>query len=92
MTTETTGGKLKFDPTVNAGHMLTFAGFLLTIFIGWATLDKRVVVLEEQRRSQELRDQSQDNRSGEKFGEIREALGDIKRTVEKVNDKLERKK
>ena len=83
---------MKFDPTVNAGHMLTFAGFLLTIFIGWATLDKRVVVLEEQRRSQELRDQSQDNRSGERIGEIREALGDIKRTVEKVNDKLERKK
>ena len=83
---------MKFDPTVNAGHMLTFVGFLLTISIGWATLDKRVVVLEEQRRSQELRDQSQDNRAGEKFGEIREALGDIKRTVEKVDDKLERKK
>ena len=92
MTTEKSESKLKFDPTINAGHMLTFAGFLLTISIGWATLDKRVVVLEEQRRSQELRDQSQDNRAGERIGEIREALGDIKRTVEKVNDKLERKK
>lgn len=85
------GGGLKFDPTINAGHLLTFAGFLLTGFIGWTTLDKRVVVLEEQRKSQEARDTSQDSRSAEKFGEVRETLTDIKRTLEIVRDKIEKK-
>lgn len=85
------GGRLKFDPTINAGHLLTFAGFLLTGFIGWSTLDKRVVVLEEQRKSQDQRDQAQDSRSSEKFGEIRETMQDIKRTVEIVRDKLEKR-
>ena len=85
------GGGLKFDPTINAGHLLTFAGFLLTGFIGWTTLDKRVVVLEEQRKAQEARDTSQDSRSAEKFGEVRETLSDIKRTLEIVRDKIEKK-
>jgi len=88
---ESNGGRLKFDPTINAGHLLTFAGFLITISVGWSTLDKRVVVLEEQRKSQEVRDQAQDLRSSEKFGEIRETMQDIKRTVEIVRDKLEKR-
>ena len=90
-TNNDTGGRLKFDPTINAGHLLTFAGFLLTGFIGWSTLDKRVVVLEEQKKSQEMRDVSQDTRTAEKFTEIRETMTDIKRTLESVRDKLERR-
>lgn len=82
---------MKFDPTINAGHLLTFAGFLLTGFIGWTTLDKRVVVLEEQKKSQELRDIAQDSRSAEKFIEIRETMTDIKRTLEVVREKLEKR-
>ena len=82
---------MKFDPTINAGHLLTFAGFLITISVGWSTLDKRVVVLEEQRKTQEVRDQAQDLRSSEKFGEIRETMQDIKRTVEIVRDKLDKR-
>lgn len=85
------GGGLKFDPTINAGHLLTFAGFILTGFVGWTALDKRVVVLEEQRKAQEARDIGQDSRSTEKFVEIRETMTDIKRTLEIVRDKLERK-
>ena len=82
---------MKFDPTINAGHLLTFAGFLLTGFVGWTSLDKRVVVLEEQRRSQDVRDVAQDQRSAEKFTEIKETMADIKRTLEVVRDKLEKK-
>lgn len=85
------GNKLKFDPTINAGHLLTFAGFIIAGFAGWTTLDKRVVVLEEQRKSQDVRDQSQDSRSSEKFGEIRETMRDIKQTLDVVRDKLEKR-
>ena len=85
------GGRLKFDPTINAGHLLTFAGFIIAGFVGWTTLDKRVVVLEEQRKSQETRDSGQDSRSSEKFGEIRETMRDIKQTLDVVRDKLEKR-
>ena len=36
---------VRFDNTINLGHILTFLGFLVTIMVTWSTLDKRVVVL-----------------------------------------------
>lgn len=83
---------VRFDNTINLGHLLTFAGFLITIMVSWTTLDKRVVVLEESRKAQAIMDSAQDLRSAEKFTEIRDTLGEIKRSVDKVNDKLERVK
>lgn len=83
---------MRFDNTINLGHLLTFAGFLITIMVSWTTLDKRVVVLEESRKAQAIMDSAQDLRSAEKFSEIRDTLGEIKRSVDRVNDKLERVK
>lgn len=54
--------KPRFDPTVNLGHLLTFAGFLIAGFGAWATLDKRLVILEENRKTQAAIDSSQDAR------------------------------
>lgn len=82
---------VRFDNTINLGHLLTFAGFLITIMVSWTTLDKRVVVLEESRKAQSILDSAQDVRSLEKFTEIRDTLNEIKRTVERNNDRLERK-
>lgn len=83
--------RLRFDPTINLGHLLTFAGFMVTIMITWSTMDKRVTVLEEARKVQEARDIAQDGRLSEKMGEIRDSLAELKRGVEQVRDKLERK-
>ena len=33
---------VRFDNTINLGHILTFLGFLVTIMVTWSTLDKRV--------------------------------------------------
>ena len=82
---------VRFDKTINLGHVLTFLGFLLTIMVTWTTLDKRVVVLEESRKAQATIDSAQDLRTNEKFSEIKDALGEIKRAVERTNEKLERK-
>ena len=84
--------KLNFDPTINLGHLLTFVGFIVTIIIGWSTLDKRVVVLEESRKSQQTIDDRQDARSDERFSDIKEVLRDIKQTTEKISDRLERRR
>jgi hypothetical protein len=81
--------KLNFDPTINLGHVLTFVGFVVTIIIGWSTLDKRVVILEESRKSQASIDAMQDARTEEKFSDIKETLRDIKQTTEKISDRLE---
>lgn len=43
---------IKFDSTINLGHILTFLGFMIAGLTAWTTLDKRVVVLEESKKSQ----------------------------------------
>ena len=84
--------RIRFDPTVNLGHIITFVGFLIAIFTAWTTLDKRVVVLEEGRKAQESIDRQQDQRALEARSEIRESLQEIKRSMDRLYDKLERGK
>ncbi|MGD9599908.1 MAG: hypothetical protein AB7P94_16720 [Steroidobacteraceae bacterium] len=83
---------ITFDKTINLGHVLTFLGFVITGMVAWSTLDKRVVVLEESRKAQAQIDRHQDEVLGQNMTTIREALGEIKRSVERVEDRLERKK
>lgn len=83
---------IKFDATINLGHIITFIGFLVTGFVAWETLDKRVIVLEQTNKVQELRDRNQDTESNSQNSHINETLADIKRSVEKINDRLERNK
>lgn len=82
---------IRFDRTINLGHVLTFIGFILTGLLAWSAMDKRVTVLEEARRTQEARDVSQDVRLREKMGEIRDSLTELKRGVEQVRDRLDKR-
>lgn len=83
--------RITFDPTINAGHILTSVIFVSGLFVGWTALDKRVVALEEGRKAQEQVDRHQDQMQGSNMTQIRESLQEIKRTVEKMSDKLEKK-
>lgn len=83
--------RITFDPTINAGHILTSVIFVGGLFIGWTELDKRVVVLEEGRKTQEQVDRHQDQMQSQNMVQIRESLTEIKRSVEKVSDKLEKR-
>lgn len=85
-------GGVKFDSTINLGHMLTFAGFLITIMVTWTTLDKRVVVLEEAKKAQDLRDNAQDQRNADQMTAIKESLVEIKTNVIGLREKLDRNK
>ena len=82
---------VRFDNTINLGHILTFLGFLVTITVTWSTLDKRVVVLEESRKAQELRDTGQDDRNRDQMSAIRETLTEIKQNVIALRDRQDRK-
>jgi hypothetical protein len=82
---------VKFDSTVNLGHLLTFVGFVLTGFGAWSTIDRRLTVLEESRRVQAQIDANQDERLSQSMGQIKESLSDIRRNLEKVSDRLDKK-
>ena len=81
--------KMRFDPTINLGHVITFLGFILTIFIGWTNLDKRVVVLEETRNMQALRDKHQDSVIASQSSQIRESLNEIKAAMVRLEKKID---
>ena len=83
--------KLTFDPTINAGHVLTFVGFLLSMVVGWSVLDKRVVVLEEARKTQAQLDQHQDAMQRSNADSVRESLQEIKAGIRELNQRYERK-
>jgi hypothetical protein len=74
----------RFDPTVNAGHVITFLGMAAAVFIAWANLDKRVLVLEERGSYQKLRDDTQDQAVTQQLVEIKSAIGDVRRGVDDI--------
>lgn len=80
-------GGVKFDPTVNLGHILTFVGFMIAIFTAWTTLDKRVTVIEERATFQAQIDRNQDAKLVESMTSIKEALTDIKAHVNRLSDR-----
>ena len=85
--TEHSRKRLTFDPTINAGHILTFVTLLAAMVVGWNTLDKRVVVLEEAKTYQRERDNAQDSAIAEKLVDIKETLRDVKRGVEDLKQR-----
>lgn len=83
--------RLTFDPTINAGHILTFLGFILSMMVGWSVLDKRVVVLEEARKAQAQLDSHQDATQRASSDAVRESLREIKEGIRELNARFERK-
>lgn len=83
--------KLTFDPTINAGHLITFAGFLLTMALGWSALDKRVVVLEESRKAQVQVDNHQDVIHRANIDSVRDSLTEIKQGIRELSQRLEQR-
>jgi len=80
---------IRFDPTVNLGHLITFVGFLVAIFTAWSTLDKRVIVLEENRKLQSSVDAAQDLRLAQASDQITSAILRLERQTERIADKLD---
>lgn len=79
------GKRLHFDPTINAGHILTFIIAAAAVAGVWTTLDKRVVVLEEARNYQRERDLGQDKDIGAQLLEIKATLRDVRNGVDEMN-------
>lgn len=80
--------RIKFDKTINLGHVLTVFSFLVVALAQWNVMDKRVAILEVYADAQSKRDDRQDEANREKFTEIRDSLREVRTTVEKVADKI----
>lgn len=78
--------KVRFDPTITLGHVLTFVGFLATGFGAWTLMDKRVTVLEVQ-NTQAQRESTQQR---EEIRETSRLLRDDMKEVRKSVDELAR--
>jgi predicted transcriptional regulator len=84
--------RLTFDPTINAGHLLTFAGFLVTGFVAYATLDKRITVVEQRTVAAEVRISEQDSRTNSTLAEIKRDVRDTSITVNQLARELSKGK
>ena len=81
---------LSFDPTINAGHILTFVSMAALVATGWVSMDKRVTILEETRAFQTKRDETQDAMTRDKLNELTEAIRDLRRSIERRSDPKEK--
>lgn len=81
---EDTHNKIRFDPTVNFGHLLTFVGFMVTGSLAWMTMNTRVTVLEEARRSQMRVDARQDASIESNQKVVREDLNMISQKLDRL--------
>lgn len=75
--------KIRFDGTINLGHVLTFLGFLCTGAMMYMSVDKRVVVLETVRHDQLAVDARRD-------GDMTELKRTVREDLQIINGKLDR--
>lgn len=80
--------KIRFDATINLGHVLTFFGFIATGLGMWQAMDKRVAVLEESRVVQAATDRRQDAELSDNKKTVREDLKEISAKLDRL---IERK-
>ncbi len=74
-------GRIVFDPTINAGHILTFLGFMIAGLTAYNTIDKRVTIVEQRTQSSEVRAAEQDARLKDSLIEIKTDLRDVKKSL-----------
>lgn len=79
--------RIRFDGTITAGHILTFAGFLGVAASAWTMMDKRVVVLEEARIVQMITDKRQDEERTEIKRQSREDFRAIETKLDRLIDR-----
>ena len=82
-------GTVKYDPTINFGHILTLIVTVGMVVTAWVNLDKRVVVLEQQTVSQAMRDRHQDELLVTQSNQIRESLNEVKSYLQRLDNRLE---
>ncbi len=100
------GRKVRFDPTINLGHILTGSLFLASTVAAWVTMDARITAAERDNRRVEMQfgkdlptaearlmDRIKINETANARFELnyREDLRDIKVSLTRIEEKLDHK-
>lgn len=80
--------KVKFDGTINLGHVLTFAAFIVGGLSAYGTLEKRLTLLEAKASQLEQSNASTEARMRETLTEIRLDVKDARRAIDDVSRTL----
>ena len=74
--------RVRFDPTINLGHLLTFVGFLATGMAAYSDLKERIAVQAVHIQAAEAEAAAEKGRNRESLSEIKGELKEIRRGVE----------
>lgn len=80
--------RIRYDPTVNLGHILTFVGFMLAGFGAYGNIDKRITLTEANATAAVDRTNEQDKRMSEALKELKTDVKDVQRAVNDINRTL----
>ncbi len=83
---------VKFDPTINLGHILTFASMVAAVMASYALLDKRVGVLEERSNAAIVQATDRQIEQKESLREIKSDIKDLQRSVNEISRAVAGKK
>lgn len=76
---------VKFDPTINLGHILTFASMVAAVMAAYSLLDKRVGVLEERSNAAIVQATDRQTEQKESLREIKSDIKDLQRSVNEIS-------
>ena len=77
--------RVKFDPTISLGHILTFVGLIIAGFGAWANMDKRVTLAEIAMAQSEQRDNAQDRAAEKNIDSLRADIKSLQSSVNNMN-------
>lgn len=77
--------RLTFDPTINAGHILTFISMVVAVMVSYSLLDKRVGVLEERSNAAIIQAADKQAEQKESLREIKSDIKDLQRSVNEIS-------
>lgn len=77
--------RLNFDPTINAGHILTFIAMVVGVMTSYSLLDKRIGVLEEKASASLLQNTERQQEQKESLREIKSDIKDLQRSINEIS-------
>ncbi len=77
--------KIRWDPTINLGHVLTFFGFLSTGAVAYFDLRERLAVQEVRVSTIETEGKAAAARFSETLREVRDDVREVRRGVEDLS-------
>jgi hypothetical protein len=78
---------VSFDPTINLGHLLTFAGFIVTGTVAYFDLRERISITELKTVHIEQEFRQEKDRIKEALQEIKSGVSDVNRKVDDLRER-----